>query len=129
MARNKTKKEGKTKYQLYLFAMNDENVKLASEYRFNRITRKYILVYTDKFINLLQNSRYHSINEKEIGHLSDAEKVWLLEANIKVIAEEATKDQEKMLREFEERIERLERELEVESDKLNREREESLNGE
>lgn len=109
-------KKGK-RYDLYLFALNDENIKEAVKYRFNRINSKYILIYTDKLQSTLQESRYHIIDESETFRLSDSEKVWLLEANVKIITEESVRNQEEILKRFGERLDLLEKELQKESAK------------
>ena len=110
----------KTKYRLYLMANNKQNLEIARKERFNRINGKYILVYTNNFLTMLHESNYHILDESETRHLSDSEKVWLLEANVKIIAEEAAKNQDEMIRDFEDRLDRLERELAIESEKLNK---------
>ena len=117
---NKRQKQ-KKKYNLYLFSpnMDEESMKEVMGYRFNRITQKYILVYTDEIIGTLQNCHYHIIDEKETGYLSDSEKVWLLDANIKIIAEETAKQQDKILKSLNKRIRKLEIELKEEYEKLN----------
>ena len=127
--KSKENEKAKKKYSLYLFASKEENVEEAMKYRFNRINKRYILVYTDELLGMLQQCHYHIIAEDEIGHLSDAEKMWLLEANIKIIAEESAKDQERLMLEFGKRIERLEKELESESHKVSNEKVNNPNGE
>ena len=109
------------KYNLYLFStsIGDDAVKEAMSYRFNRITPKYVLVYTDELLGMLHSCHYHIIDEKEIGYLSDSEKVWLLDANIKIIAEETAKQQDKILKSLNKRIRKLEIELKEEYEKLN----------
>lgn len=114
MAGNKRKK----KYQLYLMATNEENIELAREQRFNRINGRYILIYTDDLLPTGQSAHYHIIDEKETAHLSDSEKVWLLEANVQIIAEETEKRQDELLKKINKRISTLEKELEKESEKL-----------
>lgn len=115
MTNNKKKLTDKKKYSLYLFAMNEQNLALAMEYRFMRINRQYILVYTDGLFNALNKSRYHIIDESESERLSDSEKVWLLDANVKIITEESINKQSEIMQNFEERISVLEKELEKES--------------
>ncbi len=110
----------KKKYCLYLMANNGKNRETATRERFNRINGRYILVYSDKLSTMIPKSNYHIISEDEIGHLSDAEKVWLLEANVEIIAEETAKKQDEMLKSFSERISRLEHELEIESAKISK---------
>lgn len=112
--------EAKKKYGLYLFSTNigEENLKEAMSYRFNRINQRYVLVYTDELSGMLQECHYHIIDEKETDHLSDSEKVWLLDANIKIIAEETAKRQDELLTRFNERLSQLEEELEKESGKI-----------
>lgn len=117
------RKKRKTRYNLYLLAANKENIEVAREYRFNRINSRYILVYTnellrDELMHMLPSANYHIIDQKETEHLSDAEKVWLLEANVQIIAEETEKNQKEFLKKINERISRLEKELAIESEKL-----------
>lgn len=110
--------DGKKEYKLYLMAMNQENMELAVQHRFNRVNSKYILIYSDELWNMVSKCHYHIIDENEIQHLSDSEKLWLFEANMKIIAEESELKQEEILKRFEERISILEKELEREADNL-----------
>lgn len=121
-------KDEKKKYNLYLFAMNDDNAKEAMKYRFNRINGKYILVYSDAIYSPLKKSRYHIIEGEEAKLLTDSEKVWLLEANVKIITEESMKNQDEIMKSFEERLSILEKELEKESQKAESSIEQEENG-
>ena len=117
-------KENKKKYQLYLLPLNEENIRLAVGQRFNRMNSRYILVYSENLCDMVENRRYHIINESETGHLSDSEKVWLLEANMKIIAEETERQKEEIIKRFEERLSILEKELDAEAERLKQEKEE-----
>lgn len=108
----------KKKYSLYLLSSSPENIQEAMKYRFNRINQKYVLIYADNLLGMLHESHYHIIDEKETRYLSDSEKVWLLEANVQIIAEESEKKQQEILNSLGERISRLEEELEKESEKI-----------
>lgn len=114
------RRKQKKKYQLYLMATNEENIDLAKAQRFNRINSRYILVYTDELLCVGQSAHYHIIDEKETAHLSDSEKVWLLEANVQIIAEETEKKQDELLKQLSKRITRLEKELEIEAEKISK---------
>lgn len=109
------------KYRLYLFAVNKDNIELAVHERFHRINKQYILVYTDNLFSHVQKARYHIIDESETGRLSDSERVWLLEANMKIIMEESEKKQDEILKSFAEKIDRLEQELAKEAEKIEKE--------
>lgn len=108
----------KKKYSLYLFPVSTENIKMAVEERFHRINKQYILVYTNNLFSHVPKARYHIIDESETGRLSDGERVWLLEANMKIIMEESEKKQDEILKSFEEKLDRLEKELAREEEKI-----------
>lgn len=111
-------KTAETKYRLYLFPVSQGNVELAVKERFHRINKQYILVYTDNLFSHVPVERYHIIDESETGRLSDGEKVWLLEANMKIIMEESNKKQDEILKRFGEKLDRLEKELAKEEEKI-----------
>ncbi len=106
------------KYQLYLLHNTEENVRLAETFRFYRVNKQYILIYTDTFYLHDDFTRYHIIDKKETDKLSDREKVWLLESNMKIIEEETAKKQDQIVQSFSERLSRLEAELEKESERI-----------
>lgn len=110
--------ETSKKYQLYLLHNTKENVRLAEKFRFYRVNAKYILIYTDLFYLKKEFTRYHIIDKEETDKLSDREKVWLLESNMKLIEEETARQQEAIVQSFSEKLRRLESELEKESERM-----------
>ena len=113
-------KKKKTKYNLYAFNNTEESVELATKYRFARITSDYTLVYTDK-LGIIEDSvcqPYIIIKESETGCLTAEDKDWLLNCNIVIIAEEAAKNKELILRGMSDTIKKLEKALETEKNNL-----------
>lgn len=106
------------KYQLYLLHNTAENIRIAEKFRFYRVNAQYILIYTDNFYLHKKFTRYHIIDKEETDKLSDREKVWLLESNMKLIEEETAKRQDEIVQSFSARLSRLEAELEKESERM-----------
>lgn len=76
-----------------LYALNVEDL---PECRFQRVTMKYALVYTDKG----QPPRSIEIDEKQVGTLSEDDKTWLIDSYA-AVALDYIKDHESELREIE----------------------------
>lgn len=108
----------KKKYQLYAMTLSEETVRIAEKSRFNRVTAKYVLVYSDSLCCDAENSRYHIIDQNEIAYLNEEEQRWLLECNLIIIAEESKKNAGDVLKLFETKLKRLEEELEKESENM-----------
>lgn len=108
----------KKKYQLFAFPLKQETIEEATKHRFNRINNKYVLVYEVHDKVYAKNNAYHIISEKEIGCLTEAEKLWLIECNTILIAEESNRKSDDIMKSFGEKLNRLEEELKREAESL-----------
>jgi len=101
------RKKGKKKYSLYAFELNDENIALVSACRFYRITADYILLYecNQRFTN------YNAIGNSELSYLTYADKRWLLDCNMAIIAEETERQKDKIANSMGLMIDKLEQAL------------------
>lgn len=63
---------------------NEANVSIATEYRFQRITPAYILVYGEE---APKGTKYTEITAKDLSSLSKKDFQWLQDANIALIRE------------------------------------------
>lgn len=108
----------KMKYQLYAMPYSPEAVSDAVNHRFNRINGKYILIYECNKSVYVPTTGYHIIEQNEVDCLSEAEKLWLIECNTILIAEESEKNADQILQSFAEKLQRLEEELKKESEGL-----------
>lgn len=107
------RKRNKKKYVLYALELTDENLQIVQDKRFYRITSQYILLYE---INL-PFTNYTHIGDSEMGYLSDADKQWLLDCNMAIIAEETIKKQDKIAASMGQMLERFEKALQSEKSK------------
>ena len=108
----------KKRYRLYAMPYNEEAVQEATKHRFNRINRKYILIYECDELVYVSNVTYHIIEQNEMDYLSEAEQLWLIECNTILIAEESEKNSEQIMKSFSEKLLRLEEELKREAEGL-----------
>ena len=108
----------KKKYQLYAIPYSKRAVEYAINHRFNRINGKYILVYESNESVYVPTTGYHIIEQNEVDYLSEAEKLWLIECNTILIAEETQKNADQILQSFGEKLQRLEEELKKEAEGL-----------
>ena len=105
-----SKKNRKVTYHLYALEPTEENINAVHERRFYRITPKYILLYErgQRFTN------YNEIGESELTYLSFADKRWLLDCNMVIIAEETEKHKDEIASSMGLMIERLAQALQEE---------------
>ena len=75
------------KYELFALRSTDENMSRILSNRFSRVTPKYALVYTNK--DAAENAV--PIRNEDIRRLTKADEQWLLECNVRIIAEETKK--------------------------------------
>jgi hypothetical protein len=80
------KKEKAIVYKLFAMLTNEANVRIATEYRFQRITPAYILVYGEE---APKRTKYTEITAKDLSSLSKKDFQWLQDANIALIREVA----------------------------------------
>ena len=78
------KKEKAIVYKLFAMLTNEANVRIATEYRFQRITPAYILVYGEE---APKRTKYTEIKAKDLSSLSKKDFQWLQDANIALIRE------------------------------------------
>lgn len=78
------KKEKAIVYKLFAMLTNEANVRIATEYRFQRITPAYILVYGEE---APKRTKYTEITAKDLSSLSKKDFRWLQDANIALIRE------------------------------------------
>ncbi len=109
------RKKNKKQYTLYALEPTEENILAVQDKRFYRITPTYILLYE---INL-PFTNYNAIGDSEMGYLSYADKRWLLDCNMAIIAEETMKHQDKIAASMGLMVERLEQALQAERAKEN----------
>ena len=113
MAKRKKNKNAKIKYRLYAFPPTEENLHMVEKYRFYRITSKYILLYYGghRIIN------YNEIKDNDLHYLSYADKRWLLDCNMAIIAEETVKHKDVVATNMGLMLDRLETALQAEKAK------------
>lgn len=85
------KKEKAIVYKLFAMLTNEANVRIATEYRFQRITPAYILVYGEE---APKRTKYTEITAKDLSSLSKKDFQWLQDANIALIREVADTNKE-----------------------------------
>ena len=78
------KKEKAIVYKLFAMLTNEANVRIATEYRFQRITPAYTLVYGEE---APKRTKYTEITAKDLSSLSKKDFQWLQDANIALIRE------------------------------------------
>lgn len=71
-------------YKLYAMLTSEENVAIATQYRFQRITPSYILVYGE---NEPEGTRCTEVKANDISSLSRRDYQWLQDANMTIIRE------------------------------------------
>lgn len=71
-------------YKLFAMHTNDKNVAIATQYRFQRITPQYILVYGE---DAPEGTSCSEITANEISNLSRRDFQWLQDANMTLIRE------------------------------------------
>lgn len=108
----------KLSYKLYALHTTQENLKVAEQERFYRVTPGYILVYRRSRRKLLTGAK--EIAKSNIRILSDADRAWLNECNLTVLKDYARAHQQKILKDSNAFLDSIERELQVEREKLNK---------
>jgi hypothetical protein len=71
-------------YKLYAMLTNEENVGIATQYRFQRITPSYTLVYGE---NKPEGTKCTEVKAEDISSLSRRDFQWLQDANMAIIRE------------------------------------------
>lgn len=86
------KKKKKVVYKLYAFEPTEEVIEEMQDKRFCRITTKYVLLYD----RIQRTTNYNEIGEDELHYLSAADKQWLQDCNMAIIAEETERHKDKI---------------------------------
>lgn len=102
---------------LQAFDLTAENITAAQKQRFYRICAKYVLTYQCNTRKTLNNV----VSEDELHYLSDADRRWLHDCNMAIIAEETEKHRDEMAARMGLMVDRLEQALEDERVKENAE--------
>lgn len=110
---SKRKKNKKVEYHLYAMETTEENLNAVRDKRFYRIAPSYILLYERG----QRTSNYNEIGESELRYLSYADKRWLLDCNMAIIAEETEKHKDEIASRMGLMVERLEAALQAEKAK------------
>lgn len=71
-------------YKLYAMLTNEENVAIATQYRFQRITPSYTLVYGE---DEPEGTRCTEVTANDIQNLSRRDYQWLQDANMAILQE------------------------------------------
>ena len=96
----------KVKYRLYALPLTEENVRKAESKRFSRITVDYVLIYN---AGLLRGGV--EITEAEAYRLTEAERRWLRDCNLALIAEKTRENMGGVLQSLSEKVNALEEAL------------------
>lgn len=95
-----------TKFRLFVLPTTDETVRKAEKARFSRITVDYVLIYkTGKMQNAVE------VTESEAHRLTEAERRWLLDCNLALIAEKTRENMGGVLQSLSEKVDALEEAL------------------
>lgn len=112
-------------YRLYALNLTQENIGLALEQRFSRISSGYILIYTagdapEKSVE---------INGKELRRLTKADEDWIVECATRLLCERLKKEEPKTMERLSQMVDQLSEALDAEREKLKqREKEEKTDG-
>mgnify|MGYP006967185855 CR=1 FL=1 len=102
----------KVKYRLFALPVSEESMAEAEKKRFSRITAKYVLIYCDsEAANAMQ------IDRDNFSALTEADKKWLYECNVLLLAEDALRHQEQAAKSLNDMVIALEAALESEKRK------------
>ena len=92
-----------TKYRLFVLPLNEETVRKAEQARFSRITVDYVLIYK---AGTMKNAV--EVTEAEAHRLTEAERRWLLDCNLALIAEKTKENMGGVLQSLSEKVNALE---------------------
>lgn len=93
----------KVTYRLFALPLSAETVALAQKERFSRVCAGYALIYTNGSIKGATE-----IKEEQCGLLNKTESEWLFDCNMVIIAEEAKRNEKKILESLSHRVTALE---------------------
>lgn len=107
MTKSQTKRRKPAVYRLYAAYPTRENVGTAAESRFQRVTSRYILLYTEK----KPGKAWTEVAGDDLGRLTDQDQAWLWDCGKVLAAEVLARRQEESGRRMAELLDRLEEEL------------------
>lgn len=110
-------------YKLYAMMTTEKNVAVATQYRFQRITPNYILVYGE---NDPDGVSYTEVKANDLANLSRRDLQWLEDANIVLIREFTEEHKEPQAKSFASFLQELDKNIKEE---LNGERNENSTAE
>lgn len=105
--------DAKKAYRLYALTLTQANVERAYGERFSRITRGYVLVYTQG--EAPENSA--EIGIEEINRLTKADLDWLSDCNFLIFADAAKENEAQIAGDLSKRMDILESALKAEKEK------------
>lgn len=100
-------------YKLFAMLTNEKNVAVATQYRFQRITPTYILVYTGE---KPRGVKCTEVTVRELSSLSRKDFQWLEDANIVLIREFAEEHKESQTKSFANFLQELDKNIKEELD-------------
>lgn len=103
-------------WRMYAMRPTDENVRLAIEERFHRITTKYILIYTGK---KYEQDDIAEISQTNIEALSKDDREWLDNCNLELLHEFQENHMETIQQAQVDFLREFQHELEQEQERLN----------
>ena len=103
-------------WRVYAMRPTDENIKIALNERFHRITTKYILIYTDtKYIE----DGIAEISQENVDALSKGDREWLDDCNMELLMEFQANHSETIQKAQVDFLKEFQTELEREQERLN----------
>lgn len=104
------------KYRLFALEYSPENVDFTSQFRFSRVTPKYILVYAQRSRLNAPNGNAVEVKEEDIGLLSKLDEAWLFDCGISLFADIAAKRDRESMDKLTQMVSRFEQELAIEQE-------------
>lgn len=98
-------------YKLYAMHTSDANVAIATQYRFQRITPSYTLIYADE---APAGAKCTEIKAEDLSSLSRRDFQWLQDANVTLIREFADEHKESQTKSFANFLNELDRNIKEE---------------
>ena len=103
----------KKTYRLYALPLTQENVERAYGERFSRITRGYVLLYTQSEAP----EDAVEIGIEEVNRLTSADYAWLSDCNFLIVADAAKEKEDQIAGDLKKKLEVLETALKAEKEK------------
>ena len=104
------------KYRLFAMEYSPDNVDFTSQFRFSRVTPKYILVYEQRVRLNPPDGNAVEVKDSDINLLSKLDESWLFDCGVSLFADMvATRDRDGMDK-LTRMVDRFEKELETEQE-------------